>query len=896
MANETNAQAGAQDKLQVNPGVSAPVLQVNHEGDVPWMAMRSLGQEADALGGQLGQMAAQASARTGVAVASRDLAAGTAQPKEYGPASNDAYNQTVMAGLVEQRKADLIGQLQSAEIAHPNDVQGFQTAVQAIGQAQADNPLPAAFADGNAQLRNWFTIQTAASTSRVQQGQEAARVSNGRAAMLAAFQTGTNVMGQAVDGAPFDAAGATTVAAAQGQFIDSLSKYGPRIPFDLAGKHYAADPTRLQVASPAEIEESARAAIEQSRVSWIYNAAEKLPSSAAQAQFRDQVEQGFRNGDPTFQSISGPQMDALERRLRMLVVHTASDERGQLEVQTKQANDLIEAYRWSGDPTVVPSMVRAAEATGDPGLIAKAHTLAQANAAMPGVLEEVARGVRDWNTPPGLPAKLATRDDIGNLVSALVGAEASPNGSVSPKGALGLTQIMPATGERMAAKLGLQWDPERARTDPVYARALTTEYVTELAQQFNGSTHLVTAAYNAGPGAVADWLSGQNHVWVDDHGVHHQTNPHHVQLPDPSVSPEAAQAFGAGIPFGETKAYLARAERSSPQFVAWTGARKGFAEDPLDYAHTQGAATVPALDPNGAFSPDGQGQFGAALQARFATGQALAQRFGVPQRMFTNADRATLEQAIKDDPTKAVTLAQVARSSLGPQGAHMMLKELGQSSDGPEMHIADLAAMGGPSASFAQTAAEGLRLKASGAKVSVEPYVRGHTFDQAQQALGPAFENMPDVIGAARKTAELARLADGSKGVDREAPYYLQSALGGTTRGGVRFGGVTEVNGRQTVLPFWLKTDEAPAAAQAIVSSLTTRGWGPVYSNGQHMSPEAAASMQLVANPDGTYALLNPKTNSVVRGQDGSPFRLDLERNRKWLSDRLGPGVVVPGP
>jgi soluble lytic murein transglycosylase-like protein len=868
MANMTNNQAGAQDKFQIGTPSPGQVDTPNFEAEVPWRSFQDLSRATEGFGQQVTQMAAAASQRAGIAQANTDIANGTAAPKTYGPASNDAYNQTLLQNTVESRKADMLTQLRTAEIAHPNDVQGFQDAVSAIGQAYKDNPSP--FPEADAELHNFWTLQVASSLGKVQEGQEQARIANGRGAMFQAMQTGSSLLGQAVDGADWSDQGAQVVAAASNQYVKSLAKYGPRTAFDVGGQHFDADPTRLQVATPAEIEENARQTIEQARVSWIYNAAEKLPTSAAQAEFRDEVANRYRSNDPAFAGISGPQMDTLERRLRMLVVHSSSDERAQTEQVGQETDRLIEAYRWSGDPSLIPQMVQAAEKSGDPARIAKAHTIAVANVAMPGVLEDVARGVLTWNTPPGLPETIKTPEDFANLVTAVIGNESGGvNGKVNPKsGASGLMQVMPATAQEVAARLGLPWDPDRLQHDAAYNRAIGTEYLKEQVQRYNGNTALALAAYDAGPGNVDQWVQ---------------------QIGDPRGGQITNAAWSSAVPFRETRDYIAKANQATGRYQAWLGAKSGFASDPLTFAHTQGAATIPALDPNGAFTQDGQGQFAAALQQRAAVGQSLAQRFGVPARLLTNSERDAITDQIKADPTKAVTIAQLGLRALGPDGAHQLLREIGQNAAGPEMHIADLTAMQAP---IVSSAIAGMRLKAEGAKEGPK-YPAGHTFEDLQLQTGPAFERMPDVVPAVRQVAELARLADAQKGVDHGADYYFQSALGARSVNGVRYGGTATVNGRATVLPYWLKSDQAGDAVHAILSSLDANGRHPSWSNGQPMHADDAARMQLIANPDGTYGLVNPKTNGLVRDAYGRPYKIGLESNRAWLAQRLGPGAVL---
>ncbi len=67
--------------------------------------------------------------------------------------------------------------------------------------------------------------------------------------------------------------------------------------------------------------------------------------------------------------------------------------------------------------------------------------------------------------------------------------------AVSSKGAVGLMQLMPATGKRF----GVMADQ---RTDPVKNISAGVKYLSYLSKLFDGNTVLMLAAYNAGEGAV----------------------------------------------------------------------------------------------------------------------------------------------------------------------------------------------------------------------------------------------------------------------------------------------------------------------------------------------------------------------------------------------------------
>lgn len=82
------------------------------------------------------------------------------------------------------------------------------------------------------------------------------------------------------------------------------------------------------------------------------------------------------------------------------------------------------------------------------------------------------------------------------LVAAVIHAESNFNRrAVSPVGARGLMQLMPATARGMGAKVSRLFD---ARTNISYG----TRYLRTVRRLVGPSTRLMAAAYNAGPGAV----------------------------------------------------------------------------------------------------------------------------------------------------------------------------------------------------------------------------------------------------------------------------------------------------------------------------------------------------------------------------------------------------------
>jgi len=105
----------------------------------------------------------------------------------------------------------------------------------------------------------------------------------------------------------------------------------------------------------------------------------------------------------------------------------------------------------------------------------------------------------------------------------------------SSKGALGLMQVLPTTGERMANNLGLEWDQDRMTQDGGYNFTIGAAYLEQLSDRFDGNLLLAIAGYNAGPGNVDRWIT--------DFG-----NPS-----EPNVD---ADIWIENIPFRETRNYV----------------------------------------------------------------------------------------------------------------------------------------------------------------------------------------------------------------------------------------------------------------------------------------------------------------------------------------------------
>ncbi len=110
----------------------------------------------------------------------------------------------------------------------------------------------------------------------------------------------------------------------------------------------------------------------------------------------------------------------------------------------------------------------------------------------------------------------------------------------SSAGAVGLMQLMPATGRSVARAIQLHYSGLGTLTDPDANIQLGTTYLGRMADRYDGNRVLATAAYNAGPHRVDRWLP--KHGAVD------------------------ARAWIENIPFNETRQYVRRVMAASTIF------------------------------------------------------------------------------------------------------------------------------------------------------------------------------------------------------------------------------------------------------------------------------------------------------------------------------------------
>jgi soluble lytic murein transglycosylase len=90
----------------------------------------------------------------------------------------------------------------------------------------------------------------------------------------------------------------------------------------------------------------------------------------------------------------------------------------------------------------------------------------------------------------------------------------------SSAGAIGIMQLMPDTGRSTAQELSLPWSGRITLTDSSVNIRLGTWYLGKMLNRFDRNPVLATAAYNAGPRRVADWLPRSGtldaRIWIEN--------------------------------------------------------------------------------------------------------------------------------------------------------------------------------------------------------------------------------------------------------------------------------------------------------------------------------------------------------------------------------------------
>ncbi len=151
------------------------------------------------------------------------------------------------------------------------------------------------------------------------------------------------------------------------------------------------------------------------------------------------------------------------------------------------------------------------------------------------------------------------------FIAAIIRAESQFHAeALSPAGARGVMQVMPATGAWVAQMIRVQgFDPGKL-FDSDTAINIGTWYIGHLMKRFKGDALFTAAAYNAGPDAVSAWLAKNRGTERDE--------------------------FVEAIPFSETRGYVKKVMRN-------------YAEYRRIYSKTEKSASRPLIRDDGIPGP-----------------------------------------------------------------------------------------------------------------------------------------------------------------------------------------------------------------------------------------------------------------------------------------------------
>lgn len=245
-----------------------------------------------------------------------------------------------------------------------------------------------------------------------------------------------------------------------------------------------------------------------------------------------------QNGDPTQRANTRTdieQQSAYRRAIELKMLGLDADAAREVGVL---------ADRYAKDPDVLVGLSTLLNEVG-----AYHHALRLARAKFREQLERTGGAIAPalWNVayPTGLLPVISMQGAKGvdpYLIAAIIREESQYDvKAVSRVGAIGLMQVMPATANNVARRVGL---PEVGREDLFDQETnirIGVRYVEQLLEQFSGNLAYTIAAYNAGPIAVGGWLT--------------------------QYRGQSQEEFVELIPYQETRQYVKRVLRSYREYV-----------------------------------------------------------------------------------------------------------------------------------------------------------------------------------------------------------------------------------------------------------------------------------------------------------------------------------------
>lgn len=342
-------------------------------------------------------------------------------------------------------------------------------------------------------------------------------------------------------------------------------------------------------------------------------------------------------------------------------------------------------------------------------------------------------------------------------------------------------------------------------------------------------------------------------------------------------------------------------------------AREGIKTDPLGWGTKTGGAPVSPIDWGNADTLDAQ------LRNRVVEAESNAQKYSITPSYLRPDERAMLKAATAKGGDAMTGVAAALVSGFGEK-APLVLREI--SKDSPVLaHIGGLMSSNG-SPSVISDAAEAVRLRQDPEAAKTLPNyltkepakMQAAQHSRAADVYGGAFSMVPDTRRAAEATAQSAFFTRAYNNnydpmfIERDAAgaktaydRTLQEAAGATfSPSGVQYGGVTSYRpgtfqffgGSKVLIPGNIRTDRFTDVIGALKDEdiRFPAMAPPTAPDGRPYSAKDLKNATPVAVQGGyRFAAGDPMSDNPkwIRGADGKPFVLDLERLEPTLRKRV---------
>ncbi|KXJ01717.1 lytic transglycosylase [Serratia marcescens] len=359
----------------------------------------------------------------------------------------------------------------------------------------------------------------------------------------------------------------------------------------------------------------------------------------------------------------------------------------------------------------------------------------------------------------GLPA---------GLLSAVISKESSGNSkAISPKGAIGLGQVMPDTAR------GMGYDPEELKRNPALQVEAAGRYLKQMLDAHGNVTDAL-AAYNWGPGNVQKFMRGEK-TQIPAETVNYVTDPRFAQWTQPTAHP-GGEGELAQLSQQATQPWAQAAPEPEPTFAEnLEQAGRGLAQSAVNVANIPGqvvntalgAAGVPAEDqvmqlrlPESMRPTDPYAQLGAEIgpylvpllgQARTGAALASVATSGRAERIATQAANMLAENL-----PGAIAQSTQNNDLSGNLATGLAGSVIGRG----------LLAAGGRAAGAIRNAAQ--REGAAGVTATATPEQAVSAPPGAQASVMPPEQGVQDVaarVGAAADRETAPRMADAARDV-----------------------------------------------------------------------------------------------------------------------------------